>query len=239
MTALALVLLAIGIGDITHGLAGMPKNRGRALLAILLSAVVVIAGVFVVDASGGDAIATVVVAIVVSAAWQLVRVAYDNATMQLATIGAGVLAAVMISTVRLESDGDGLWQRFLDESRIQLIQREKPATVLMVLAIGVVLTATANAVVRIVLEVVIDGDPPTTRIRGGRVIGPLERVLIVGFVLAGQPTTAALVVTAKSLLRYPELRSHDDVDIHAVTEYVLIGSLVSWTIALAATLAII
>jgi len=239
MTALALVLLAIGIGDITHGLAGMPKNRGRALLAILLSAVVVIAGVLVVDASGGDAIATVVVAIVVSAAWQLVRVAYDNATMQLATIGAGVLAAVMISTVRLESDGDGLWQRFLDESRIQLIQREKPATVLMVLAIGVVLTATANAVVRIVLEVVIDGDPPTTRIRGGRVIGPLERVLIVGFVLAGQPTTAALVVTAKSLLRYPELRSHDDVDIHAVTEYVLIGSLVSWTIALAATLAII
>ena len=239
MTALALVLLAIGIGDITHGLAGMPKNRGRALLAILLSAVVVIAGVLVVDASGGDAIATVVVAIVVSAAWQLVRVAYDNATMQLATIGAGVLAAVMISAVRLESDGDGLWQRFLDESRIQLIQREKPATVLMVLAIGVVLTATANAVVRIVLEVVIDGDPPTTRIRGGRVIGPLERVLIVGFVLAGQPTTAALVVTAKSLLRYPELRSHDDVDIHAVTEYVLIGSLVSWTIALAATLAII
>ena len=67
-------------------------------------------------------------------------------------------------------------------------------------------------------------------------IGPLERLLIIGFVVAGQPMTAALVVTAKSLLRYPELRSHDDVDVHAVTEYVLIGSLMSWAVALAATI---
>lgn len=239
MTALALVLLAIGTGDLTHGLSGMPANRNRAMLATATSVTVALVGIVVVDASGGDALATVGVAIVVSAAWQLVRVGFDNAALQLSTIGAGILAAAMISTVHLESDGLSPWERFLDESRIHLIQRERPATVLMVLAIGVVLVASANAVVRIVLEVVIDGDPPTTRIRGGRVIGPLERMLIVGFVIAGQPATAAIVVTAKSLLRYPELRSHDDVDIHAVTEYVLIGSLVSWSIALASTLTVL
>ncbi len=240
MTAVSIVLLAIGAGDLSHGLAGMPASRFRAALASAISIATAIVGVMLVDASGGDAMAAVGIAIVVSTAWQLVRVGFSNAVIQLSTIGAGVVAAVMVSTVRLEADGgDSLWADFLGESRIGLIQRERPATVLMVLALGVVLVSTANAVVRIVLEVVIDGDPPTTRIRGGRVIGPLERLLVLGFVLAGQPTTAALVVTAKSLLRYPELRSHDDVDIHAVTEYVLIGSLVSWAIALAATLAVV
>ncbi|MEZ5165180.1 MAG: hypothetical protein R2695_01345 [Acidimicrobiales bacterium] len=63
-------------------------------------------------------------------------------------------------------------------------------------------------------------------------IGPLERLLILGLVVAGQPTTAALVVTAKSLLRYPELRDADGIDVHELTEYVLIGSLLSWMLAL-------
>ena len=127
----------------------------------------------------------------------------------------------------------------LEESRIEVVRETHPAVVLLTLAVGVFMIATANAIVRVVLDVVIDGEPPTTRIRGGRVIGPLERLLIVGFVIAGQPTTAALVVTAKSLLRYPELRSHDDVDVHAVTEYVLIGSLMSWAVALAATIPLV
>ena len=239
MNALAIVLLSVGIGDLTHGLAGMPATPRRAMIASGFSIATAISGVLLVDASGGDAMATIGIAIVVSTAWQMVRVGFTNATIQLSTIGAGIVAAVMVSTVRLEGDGNSLWTRFLDESRLHLIQREPPSTVLMVLAIGVILISTANAVVRIVLEVVIEGDPPTTRIRGGRVIGPLERLLIVGFVLAGQPTTAAIVVTAKSLLRYPELRAHDDVDIHSVTEYVLIGSLVSWSMALAATLTVL
>ena len=77
--------------------------------------------------------------------------------------------------------------------------------------------------------------------RGGRLIGPLERYLILGLALAGEPTAASLVVAAKSILRFPELASVarredrgerlDRVD--AVTEYVLIGSLVSWAVALA------
>ncbi|MEQ8840450.1 MAG: hypothetical protein RIB98_05685 [Acidimicrobiales bacterium] len=239
MTALAIVLLSVGVGDLTHGLAGMPVSRRRAVIATGFSIATAITGTLLVGAAGGDAMATAVIAIIVSAAWQLVRVGFSDAMIQLGTIGAGVVAAVMVSTVHLEDGADSVWRSFLDESRIHLIQREGPVTVLLVLALGVVLISTANAVVRIVLEVVIDGEAPTTRIRGGRVIGSLERLLILGFVLAGQPTTAALVVTAKSLLRYPELRAHDDVDIHAVTEYVLIGSLVSWTLALGATLVVV
>ncbi|MDG2027228.1 MAG: hypothetical protein P8J50_08970 [Acidimicrobiales bacterium] len=213
----------------------MPANRARALLASSASIATAIIGVLANDGSGSDAVLTIVVVAIVASSWQLVRIGFESAQIHLATIGAGLIAAAGMSTVYFQTD-NGLWGDFLAESRIELIRDTKAATMLYIVAIGVVMVATANAVVRVVLDVVIDGDPPTTRIRGGRVIGPLERLLIIGFVVAGQPMTAALVVTAKSLLRYPELRSHDDVDMHAVTEYVLIGSLMSWAIALAATI---
>jgi hypothetical protein len=68
----------------------------------------------------------------------------------------------------------------------------------------------------------------------------MERVLILGFVLAGEPAAAALVVSAKSLLRFPELRAKaDDLQtrsVDALTEYFLVGSLTSWLAALALAL---
>ena len=91
-------------------------------------------------------------------------------------------------------------------------------------------------------------------------IGPIERLLIYGFGLAGEPTAAALVISAKGLLRFPELSglrrteaeeedtpsqhpSHIDSatdvqmppprSIDVVTEYLLVGSMTSWILALA------
>lgn len=97
----------------------------------------------------------------------------------------------------------------------------------------------ANAIVRMVLTAA-GADPETSeqQLRGGRVIGILERWLILGFVLSGHPTAAALTVSAKSILRFPELsekaRSDDTnkVSLNTITEYLLLGSLVSWTLAL-------
>lgn len=238
MKALVIVVLAIGIGDLSHGLAGMPKNRRRAYLAASLSAAVAILAGLGLDATNADGWVAIGAAIVIAVSWQLVRVGFRSPVVHLTTLGFGVLAAIMVSTIHLEEAG-GLWVKYVEESRIRLIYSNRPSTTLMVFALGILLIATANAIVRTVLDVVIDGDAPATRLRGGRVIGPLERILILGFVIAGQPTTAALVVTAKSLLRYPELRAHDDVDVHSVTEYVLIGSLLSWSIALACSLAVL
>jgi hypothetical protein len=62
----------------------------------------------------------------------------------------------------------------------------------------------------------------------------MERLLILGFAVAGQLTAAAIVVSAKSLLRFPEI-SRSDRRIDAVTEYFLVGSMSSWLIALAPT----
>lgn len=61
--------------------------------------------------------------------------------------------------------------------------------------------------------------------------------------MAGEPTAAALIVSAKSLLRFPEIsRTTSATDrtgvaeVDAVTEYFLLGSLVSWLLALAPVL---
>jgi len=66
-------------------------------------------------------------------------------------------------------------------------------------------------------------------LKGGRIIGPMERWLIFGLVLAGAATAAGLVVGAKGLIRYAEIRG---AEIEWKTEYLLVGSLTSWLLAL-------
>jgi hypothetical protein len=76
----------------------------------------------------------------------------------------------------------------------------------LTVGVSVVLLATANGLVRAVLTAA--GTPighSQQRLRGGRLIGPLERLMIFGLAVAGEPTAAALIVSAKSLLRFPEL----------------------------------
>lgn len=103
------------------------------------------------------------------------------------------------------------------------------------LLVGVLLVqlATANVVVRLLLDTVgVPAAPHEKQLKGGRVLGPMERLFLVGLGLAGHVTTASIVVAAKGLLRFPELqrevRGPSD-----VTEYFLIGSFASWLFALA------
>lgn len=111
-------------------------------------------------------------------------------------------------------------------------------------AVGVALWLgpTANGVVRAVLSAA-GADPGSSeqKLRGGRIIGILERWMIFGFMLGGAPTAAAILVSAKSILRFPELNEKASQDagdgagtpLNIVTEYLLLGSLVSWILALA------
>ena len=121
-----------------------------------------------------------------------------------------------------------------------------PSKSLIVITVIGFLGQTSNRMVRFVLSVSTPSNPgsettqgskeeekgPVDTIKGGRWVGPLERMLIFGFVVTGAATAAAFVVSAKALLRYPEI-SKSESRIHETTEYVLIGSLLSWTIALA------
>lgn len=68
-----------------------------------------------------------------------------------------------------------------------------------------------------------------SHLRGGRVIGPLERLLIVGLVLGGAPTVIAAIVAAKGIVRFPEIS--EDRGVGSKAEEFLVGSLTSWALA--------
>lgn len=111
----------------------------------------------------------------------------------------------------------------------------------VVLTLGVVLVqlATANVAVRLLLDLVgVPAHDNEKQLRGGRILGPMERVLVVGLGAAGSLTGASLVIAAKALLRFPELRAPDPGrrphgGPSDITEYFLVGSLASWMVALA------
>jgi len=71
----------------------------------------------------------------------------------------------------------------------------------------------------------------------GRRIGELERILIYIFVVSGQWSAVGFLVTAKSILRFPEIKDTDgklDADqTAAYAEYVIIGTLSSFLVAIA------
>ncbi|KUI97406.1 DUF3307 domain-containing protein [Vibrio sp. MEBiC08052] len=65
-------------------------------------------------------------------------------------------------------------------------------------------------------------------VAGGELIGYLERILILTFTLVGSYAAVGFVFTAKSIFRFGELNKSDS---RNLTEYVLIGSLLSVVIA--------
>lgn len=115
------------------------------------------------------------------------------------------------------------------------------AEALMLVAILLFLTAPANSIVRVLLTAASTRwKQSEEQLKGGRYIGVIERWMIFGLALAGEPTAAALVISAKGLLRFPELsRKNESVDIDEITEYFLLGSLTSWALALALVLLVV
>lgn len=121
---------------------------------------------------------------------------------------------------------------------------------------------TGNIVVRLVLAGTgvprtADGEEFTAeqRLKGGRLLGPMERTFILGLGLVGQLPAAAVIATAKGLLRFPELQAvHRETlvgprgtpvrpppgpqRIDTTTEYFLVGTFTSWLFAVACLLCV-
>ncbi len=66
-------------------------------------------------------------------------------------------------------------------------------------------------------------------IKTGRVIGYLERIIILVLFLADLPAVVGFLITAKSILRYAEIKNERD---KVMVEYVLIGTLLSFAIGI-------
>ncbi|AMG81989.1 hypothetical protein D8M34_16555 [Microbacterium sp. HSID17254] len=81
------------------------------------------------------------------------------------------------------------------------------------------------------VSAVIPADP-RHGFKGGRLIGPLERVLVMILTLAAAYPVLAAMLAAKGIVRFPEISR--DGETGARAEYFLVGSLVSWVIGLGA-----
>jgi hypothetical protein len=111
-----------------------------------------------------------------------------------------------------------------------------------IVALGAVtfLLESANAVVRVALATegvsVQEGTDaaaaPGSSLKGGRLIGPIERIIVFSLTLAAAYPLLAAFIAAKGIVRFPEISRDSDNGNRA--EYFLIGSLVSWVQALAA-----
>lgn len=237
MSWLGLLLIGFAVADLVHSWRRVPI-----LPECVGAAVAVGAGLVAGLTSLREVTALVLIAsAVVAWGWSVTRgFGRDRPALPLTVLAASVTAAIGFSV--LAPPADGLLQRWLDQSPFDIAAGLSADRALLLCgAIGVQLS-TGNVIVRLVLAVTgtvarAEQDTPSEqeqRLKGGRLLGPMERLLILGLALAGELTAASIVVAAKGLLRFPELSSRAEQErVHRLTEYFLVGSFVSWLVPLA------
>lgn len=225
MIAAGLLLLAVGAVDLLRQMI-----RARRAIAFTVAAVLL-----VVVAAGLDAVVAGVLAVAVAAIWTWVVPEQGPARAGLwpvALLALAAAACVVVAPGRARPGilGD-LWASYRPDDAVSA------DVVVLVIGCLVFLLESGNAVVRIALrsEMGTRENPDETvapTLKGGRLIGPLERILVFALTLAGAYTLIAAVLAAKGIVRFPEISRDGDGGDRA--EYFLIGSLVSWVAALAA-----
>lgn len=94
------------------------------------------------------------------------------------------------------------------------------------------LLATGNRIVRFTLLAAKPSLPDEEgTMRGGRLLGPMERLIVAGAVISGDIAGAGFVIAAKGLLRFREIRDTDQTRVDEITEYFLIGTFTSVFVA--------
>ncbi len=249
MTGLALWLLLIGVVDLVRGgrdatqpaplgaLAGVAA-LGSLLLAVLLRPIGLgwLAWVLAALAGGGWVLGSAVA--VARFAGGVVPRVHPRVTgvmaASVAYVSIGVGAAALLLAGPVAGAAPGLTAVLADSGLASI----PPERTLAIVALLVVQISTVNVLVRLLLDLVgVPASDNEKTLRGGRVLGPMERLMIIGLGAAGALIGAAFVVAAKSILRFPELRVPRAGDPgyggpSDVTEYFLVGSFASWLAAL-------
>lgn len=242
MSWLALLLISVGVADLLAaarpGLRWWPGLLGGSLAAVT--------GALAGFSQPADLGALALIAPTV-VAWDAIAAdAERSAVRARQTLAVVALpAGVLVAASGWASPIGGPLGEWLSWMQLPALAGRGPGAILMLSALIVVNMATANRVVRLVL-VSVHAQPPrlgqepgaapaSERLRGGRLLGPMERLLILGFGAAGYVEAAAVVVAAKGLLRFPELQAaawDKPRAVDEVTEYFLIGTFTSLLVAL-------
>lgn len=100
---------------------------------------------------------------------------------------------------------------------------------------GLLLTSPTAIVIKVVIARFIPSKCAISLQNAGKFIGILERLLIYVFVLTNHFEAVGFLLAAKSIFRFGDLKEGSDLKL---TEYVLIGTLLSFGIAVAVSLSI-
>ncbi|HEY1133330.1 MAG TPA: hypothetical protein VGE77_02030 [Nocardioides sp.] len=248
MTGVALWLLVVGLCDLGRADGDLTgRVRRRAVTSAGVAVMVVLAVLSDPQGRGcwGWILATLAVAVWVPASTaalalgqvQRPGLALQHGRWRFAAAYGAFLAGLLVTILCGPAMGSPAFvERLVGASVLAGLDSSR---LLVVVAVAVAQLATANILVRLLLDLVgVPAHDNEKRLRGGRVLGPMERLLVVGLGAAGNLTGASLVIAAKALLRFPELRAPRAGEAaHGgpsdVTEYFLVGSLASWSVALA------
>ncbi|MFI8633436.1 hypothetical protein ACIGEP_12650 [Microbacterium sp. NPDC077663] len=221
MIGAGIVLLAVGLVDLIR--MHVPPSLRAATYAV--AALMVLIG-----AAGADSVLWAFVGAAVAVAWVLATPGSTGGRTglwPLVVIAVVALVAVAFQGVRVDQGPIGaLWPA---DSPLGVVSAD---VAVFVLGAVVFLVESGNVVVRTALR---GGDVATdspTGLKGGRLIGPLERILVFALTVTGAFTLLAAVLAAKGIVRFPEISRDSAIGTRA--EYFLIGSLVSWVTALGA-----
>ncbi|MDC5698360.1 hypothetical protein OO014_13965 [Intrasporangium calvum] len=253
MTWVSLALVAFGVADLVRSPAGrMPLGSAPlagVLTLVLLSVVTGVHGV-------ADVVALVVVAVALVGWTETSR--RTQADGRRAWLPLGLFAALVVALLAFSgfaSEPSGPLSEWLRWADLPWAADVSVSRVLLLAGLVVFNLATGNIIVRLVLLAIgalrpdqvvaaqsATSDPqPADRLKGGRLLGPMERLVILGLGLAGEYGAASIVIAAKGLLRFPEIQAaartsppptSTRVGIDDMTEYFLVGSFVSWLVAL-------
>ena len=214
MILLAGLLTMVGTADL------LPRARHAGGLLALL---VVLLGL----GAGWHTLWVVPVGAVVLVVW-LDAARHRSSAGTVLLVVAALLATAFGQNLPLHGAPFAGWYRSLEVPGLAHVPLDRAA-----LGLGVLLflASSANVVVRQALTAtgpeVLEQEQS---LQGGRLLGPLERWLVFGFAVSGHLGAIAAVVAAKGILRFPEISRDNPSGMRA--EYVLVGSFVSWGLAL-------
>jgi hypothetical protein len=241
---LSLGLLAFGISDLVSGPPGKGDDEdanGFPISRELLGVVGGATGAGTVAALAGSPPLTVAVVVAAAFVALSIWISLDRRPpggkplLPLAWVAGVFVVLFSISSLGDEIQGPLRgWYVGLDFAFTSHLDVDQ-----FVLACGAALFALASCNRVVVLVLGLAG--PTLKeedssLKGGRLLGPMERLIVGAAILAGEPAAAAIVIAAKGVLRFPEIQRGQDSPSDrrgpdTNTEYFLIGTLSSLLLA--------
>lgn len=222
MIGAGIVLLAVGCADLIRLYA--PQ---RARIALMAGAWLLL----LLAAAGADAMVWALAAVPVTGMWLFGTPGRGGGRAGLwPVVLVAAVAVLAVAFLGARADQGPLGEAWPADSPLGAVTLDAGVLVLGSLAF---VGESGNVVVRAALRgEVAEADAQAQVLKGGRLIGPLERILVFALTVAGAFTLLAAVLAAKGIVRFPEISRDSDAGTRA--EYFLIGSLVSWATALGA-----